>query len=231
MAASPTPERLRRALREGDSPISALVVRAAALTAAVLLGPGAATAMTAWFRERLGAALSQGRADALRIPADVVTLAGPMVLAAAAIAAIAGLAQTGGVLALRGRGRARGAAPVLVDGRRAYEALRGAALALVIPAVTLWLLASTAPSFAAAIGRPEEALLLAGGVVRRLLLVLLAVLGVAAAIDATAQRVAWKRRWALSPGETRRERRDDEGDANVKAARLRAHEELVRRDG
>jgi flagellar biosynthesis protein FlhB len=61
-----------------------------------------------------------------------------------------------------------------------------------------------------------------------LLGVLTAVALAAGALDAVLERMAWRKRHELSPGEERRERRAQEIAPEVRTARQRAHRDIVR---
>jgi flagellar biosynthesis protein FlhB len=228
----PSPERRSRALREGDSPISGLAVRVAALAALALVAPSAATAVAARFGEELRAGLAApDGVAASSLATDVAILAGPVIAVAVGVAVLASLAQTGGVVTFRrshaDRPGPAGAIRGVLEGRRLYEAGRGALIAIGVLCVALRTLAAGAPALATGLGRPTALL----GMVRRLAdqaaWAAVGVLVSAAAIDVVVQRRAWVNRLRLSPADAKRERRDSEGDPALRRARRRAHEELA----
>lgn len=228
---APTPRRLRRALEEGDSPISLPLARAGSLVVFTLLLPSAAAALGARFQELLRAAVSRPEAAGpIRIAGDVALIAGPL-LSAAALATLAlGLIQTHGVVTLGqrkgvslGGGLAR-----LWAGLGGYDAIRGVAVTVVLLLVAARTLIAAAPRLASAVSGEQGTLETAGTLAAELLQSSAIVLVVASFVDLAVRRAAWIRRWRMSPRDVTDERRESEGDPEVKRARRRAHENLGR---
>src|SRR5260221_12853934 len=171
---APSPARLRRALREGDSPISLLSVRAVTLVVLALLGPGLARAVAARFPELLRtglAAPTEVKASAL--VADAALLVAPLLCALAAAGLVSGLAQTGGVIVFR-RGPRR--PPRILNAPRMYEALRGVIIAASALVVSCLALVEALPEIASALRRSSVLLGATGSLTRSIAWGILAVL-------------------------------------------------------
>ena len=229
----PTRRRTERALREGDSPISLAVVRAGALLVFALLAPAAAGALKARFQILLRAALSKPEsADPGRLATEVLLVACPLVAAMAVTASAVGLIQTRGV-ATWGKAAPRfdrmspgSNLTRLWSGLSIYEALRGLVVTGVLLLAATRSLMVTAPDLASVVSRESAGLGAAGTLGTRLLFAsVLALLGLAA-VDIAVKRAAWRQRWRMSARDIIDERRESEGDPEVKRARRRAHAEL-----
>ncbi len=204
--------------------MSGMLVRSVSLGIAIVAAPTLGVAIAARFRERLRDAL-EGRAVSMHaVTLDVAMLAAPIIVAAAATALVIGVAQTGGVMAMR-RSRAKRAA--LLDGLRVYDAARSVVVTVALVGVELDGLVASAPDLARAIGSSEGSLAVAGTVLARIAGEALAVVLAAALLDVVVRRAAWIRRNSPSRAEANREHRDAEGDANLRRERRRAHEAML----
>jgi flagellar biosynthesis protein FlhB len=228
---APTPRRLRRALEEGDSPISPPLVRAAAFVVFALLAPAAARAVSGRFRELVRVALATPElAPPTNLGKDVVLLAGPLLAATAGASLVVGLIQTSGVVRW-GRGAASRSGPVFKNpwtGLRSYDAARG-----VVVTFGLLLAAAQAtrvflPRLGKTLGDEPRALTTASAFGERLLWFAAIVTASLAALDVAVRRSAWIARWRMSPRDVQEERRESEGVPEMKRARRRAHEDLER---
>jgi uncharacterized protein (DUF2062 family) len=178
----------------------------------------------------LGADL--GRSTVMRITGPLVDCLLPLVGALALGAVIAALLQGGG------RWTKERAAS------RKAESWCGSLLAVAVCLVTLLVgvrqLAAALPSLlgslatdpltsrGAALTSLERTLSVGYGQASILLGVLAAIALAAGALDAVLERSAWRRRHAMAPEEERRERRAQEVAPEVRAARHRAHRNVVR---
>jgi flagellar biosynthesis protein FlhB len=226
----PTPRRLRRARRDGDHPISRLLLASAALAGAVLVAPLALTTLRHATLDALALALhSPAEPDASQLAMRVGVIVAPVLGAAALGALLVGLWQTRGVLSTRplrwdlGRmspfGRARGG-----GGRLSLLITSTASLATL---AALWVvLESMGPALAHGVGDLQAALELALRALDRLAWGALAIALLAASIDALYQHVAWRGRQRMTPDEVRQERRENEGDPEIRQARRQVHREL-----
>ncbi|MCU0685500.1 MAG: EscU/YscU/HrcU family type III secretion system export apparatus switch protein [Polyangiaceae bacterium] len=235
----PTPRRLRKAADEGDVPVSAALSGALAFWAALALAPAALEALWGWaaasLRRAPSTALEPAAAGAAALDAAlaVLRLGGPLLVAAATVAALAGFVQSGGAFAWKkitpdlarlspDRGLRSLASP---------ERLASVARSIVTAAAVLWVaraeLRDRAPDLAAAVAAPSKALPVAAAAASRLARDVGLVLLAAAFVDVGLTRRAWKRRLRMTKDEIKREHRESEGDPGLKAARERAHHELL----
>ncbi len=236
----PTSRRLRKAREEGDSGASAYAAQALAFMVAVAILPFTVRALVERASADLRAAIAEaarpataGRFEPGDLALAVVALASPVLVAAALAAAITLALQTGGVVA-SGRLAPKLERLSLVAGvKNLFSATRLFAVvrALLGGTVVAWLawrgLADHVVDLARVAGRPRwlgaVASAVAGGLAGRA-----AVFGLAlAALDVVVTRRSWKRRLMMTKDQVRRDHRDAEGDPHAKAARERAHQELL----
>jgi FlhB-like protein len=235
----PTPRRLRKAAEDGDAPVSASLSGALAFFAALALAPAALAALWAWAGASLKRAPSlpyeprSAGGAALDAALALVRLAAPVLAAAAAVAALAGYVQGGGNIAwkklspdLSRLSPARGLRSLVSPDR-----LSSVARALVAAAAVLWVgwaaLRDHVADLAASIGSPSKAVPVAADTARRVARNVGLVLLVSALADVALTRRSWKNRLKMSKDEVKREHKESEGDPHVKAARERAHHELL----
>lgn len=234
-----TPKRLRKAREEGDSGASSYAAQAVAFVVAVALVPGAVRALASTSTDALRAVLARAgdpgpvQVDGLALATTVVSLVFPVLVAAGIAGGLAQLVQTGGVVA------SKRLTPKL-ERLNPFEGVKGffsgtrlfaVARALVAGAVIAWLairgLEDHVVDFARVSGRstfiPVLVAEVAGALAWRAALVGLG-LGV---IDLVVTRASWLRKLRMSKDEVRREHKDAEGDPQLKAARERAHHELL----
>jgi flagellar biosynthesis protein FlhB len=232
---APTPRRLRRALLEGDSPISLPLVRAGALVSGALLLPAAAGALRARFDGLFRIALSKPESVApLRVAEEVVLIAGPLVAVAAVATLGLGLIQTNGVVTFQkvaprlDRMNPSANLAHLWGGLRAVDAMRGLLMTIALLLVAARTLVIEAPALARSVGGDQGGLETLSRVSTHLLWSSVIALVAIGAVDMAVKRAAWIRRWRMSRRDVIEERRESEGDPDVRRARRRAHEEVVR---
>jgi flagellar biosynthesis protein FlhB len=237
---APTPRRLRRAREEGDSGSSSYAAQAAAFAVAVALAPSLVRAVAARASGSLGPALARAAHPGGPVgidPAEAATtlaiLVLPLLVAVGAVSAVAQLVQTGGVVTgKRLTPKLDRLDPVAGFGRLLTAArVASVARALLVGALVGWLayaaLAAHLVDVARVTARPARI----GDVAASVSLGLawqVAFIGLAfGALDLAVMRRAWLGRLKMSKAEVRREQRDAEGDPHLKAARARAHQEVL----
>jgi flagellar biosynthesis protein FlhB len=228
----PTARRLRKARREGDHPVSRVLIGFGALALPLVFAPLAVEVLWASAHEALLSALAGVPPHPAELARRVGVLAGPPLGAAALGALFAGIWQTRGVLSLE---------PLRWDPRRLNPFGRsGQGLGARTFALTLALLTSTATCIAAwfilrdlgaalagGVGDVHSALRLAAESCRRLVLWALGISLVIASADGLFRYRQWLERHRMSPDEVRREQREDQGDRELHQARQRVHRELA----
>jgi flagellar biosynthesis protein FlhB len=237
---APTPRRLRRAREEGDSGASSFAGQAAAFVVAVALALPLGKAVAS----QIGTALSPALTRAVRpggpLPFDsagatwaVLRLVLPMLVVASAVAIVAQGAQTGGMLTTRRLAPdLRRLDPIqgmrsLFSYARFWALGRALAAGAVVGCLASEVLTAHALDLARTAGRLSAAGLLAGALARSLAW-RVAIVGLAfAVVDVLVVRRAWMNRLKMTHAEVRREHRESEGDPQLKAARARAHRELL----
>ena len=235
----PTPRRLARARREGDSGISVFAARALGLLAALAVFPAGARAFVAWWTEAMRAAIAAapaadvGAVDFAAEGRAVVLLAAPVLLACAVTTAFASIAQTGGVVSTRritpdlGRVDPFAGLRRLVSPAAIAAFLRAVACGLAAIAIVAYELRAHAIDFAHVAGRTDAAGPLVLALVSRTWkAIALTAIGLAA-VDLVVMNVLWRRRLKMTHEEIRRERREGDGDPHVREARRRAFDELL----
>jgi flagellar biosynthesis protein FlhB len=232
----PTPRRLRKAREEGDAPVSGALSQGVGFLVGTLIVPGAVAAVVASAAALLRGALL----DPLRplepeeIVVWVLTLSLPLLGAVAIAAGAAAAVQAGGSVAL---GKL---APQLqrldplagLRGLLGWQRLAGVARTLVAALLVGWLAVDLALERAAdlarAAGDATAGAAIAWDACLRLLRIA-ALVGLALGLlDLLLVRRAWIARLRMSKDEVRREFRETEGDPELKAARHRAHQEMLR---
>jgi flagellar biosynthesis protein FlhB len=240
----PSPRRLRQARSEGDSPLSSYAAQSIAFIAAAALVPGA---VGATWQQAAGdlrhVALALSAASNLTMPSLVLALEGagsallalvlPLLVAVGAVGALAHVVQSGGVFA-PGRlapklDRLDPAAGFrrLFSPTRFFAVLRSLVAGGLVAAFAYASLRANIAGLARTTGRPRwvgpAVSAVAGGLVWKV-----ALLGVLLGLlDLVVTRRAWLRRLRMTKEEVKRELKESEGDPHVKAARDRAHRELL----
>jgi flagellar biosynthesis protein FlhB len=228
----PSPRRLRRARREGDHPLSPRAIGFGALGLGLLVAPLAIAALADSARELLMVALRPGATpDAQSLAWQVGKLVTPVLGLAAAGALLVGMAQTGGAISAKPlRWNAGRLSPFAstTDWTDRFVLGAIATLAAVASLGVGWLvLRDLAPALASSVGDGDASLRWALESMRRLAWSFLGVSLLTAGADAVARHAAWRRRLRMSRDEVRRERREAEGDPDLRQARREIHRELA----
>ena len=231
----PTPRKLERARREGDVPVSQALLQAVALAIAAALAPSAIRALSHGFDEMLRGVLAAPDAvpspiDALR---EAISLSAPLLVAVACGVGLVGIVQTRALFAPARiapdltRLSPASLFKAIASPQRAFAVLRALLTASVVGYLVVSRLSKHLPDLAHASGRIDRASLvsasIAGGVVRDAVLVVLAL----SIVDLLITRRSWLSRLRMSRQEVQREHKESEGDPNLKAARERAHLEML----
>lgn len=236
----PTPRRIRKAQEEGNSPLSTFASQSVAFVCAVAIAPAAVFALATHAGGDLRAAIARaGDAspelafDPISIATAVAALSAPILAAAGVSGALASVVQTGGVLATKklapnlGKLNPIEGIKQLFSTQRLVAVLRAALFAAAVLWIVSGALRSSAADLARTAGRLDAAIALAPtialGIAKRVAVVglLLAVL------DVVVMRRSWRNKLKMSKDEVKREHKESEGDPQLKAARERAHREML----
>lgn len=239
----PTPKRLRKAREDGDSGASAFASQSVAFVVAVALVPAAIAALIGRASAALRGAIAHAadgspaeavaRMDAAAVLDPVVSLVAPTLLAAGIAGAATQLVQTGGAFATKKLTPTLARLNPIAGLKQLFSGVRlfAVARALLGAALVAWLayraLAAHLLDVARLAGRlayaAPLALELARGVAWNA-----ALLGLAfGALDLLVVRRSWLSRLRMSKDEVKREHKESEGDPQMKAARERAHHEVL----
>ncbi len=229
----PTPRALAKAREKGDVPVSGFASQALGNAVAVLLAPAACASAAAGAERLLRRALeAPGAIDVADAGATVLGAVVPWMAAAAGAALLATLAQTGGLFApARLRLDLARLDPIaglgaLVSRQRLWVVAR----ALVAAVGVAWLAARrlrvALPDLAHVVG-PRGSVALASVVALGVARDAAAVFGALALVDLLVTRRSWLGRHRMTKAEVKQEHREAEGDPQQKAARERAHREML----
>jgi len=233
----PTPRRLEKARREGDVPVSQAVLQAVGMLVALALVPSALHATADRAIEMLRAALERGDTLATiapqEIPWVVVQLSTPLLLAVAATVALAGGVQSRGVFAPgRVAPNLTKLSPLnlfrsLASPQRAFAIVRALLTSSVVAYLVVRRFEMHVADLARTAGRVDQAIGAAGVVALEIARdVAILLLGLAA-VDLVVTHRAWLNRLRMTKSEVKREHKESDGDPQLKAARERAHQELL----
>lgn len=235
-----TPKRLRKAQEDGDSPISSFASQAVAFLCAVAVAPAAIAALASRSSSDLRAAIARSgdvapaiSFDPLPFGTSIVALTAPILAAAAIAAAVASVVQSGGIVATKKLQPKLERLDVIAGFKnlfstsRLVSVLRSALFGAAVAWFAYAALRDHAGDLARTAGRLPEAAELAGsmalGVVKRV-----AILGLfLAVLDVVVTRRSWSKKLRMSKSEVKREHKESEGDPQLKAARERAHHEML----
>jgi flagellar biosynthesis protein FlhB len=163
----------------------------------------------------------------------IVAVSAPILAAAAVSSAVVSLVQTGGVIATkRLTPNLSKLDPIngleqLVSAQRLVAVLRAALFAGAVAWFVNDAIRSNAASFARSAGNLESAFTLAGRVAKDVALKASVVGLFLAVLDVVVTRRSWRKKLMMSKEEVKREHKESEGDPQVKAARERAHHEML----
>ena len=244
----PTTERLRKASEDGDSGVSAFASQSLAFLVAIALLPAVVAALADRAARLLRASIASvadgpgarlaadgGHAatDASIVARDVLVLTLPLLCAVALTAAVVSGVQAGGAFATKklapdltrldviaGIGR-------LFSGDRLFSVVRALLTAAAVAWLTWLTLRHAAGDLARTSGRLGPAIVFAGQAAR-VLARDAALVGVGVGLlDLLVTRRSWLSRLKMSKDEVKREHKESDGDPQVKAARERAHHEVM----
>jgi flagellar biosynthesis protein FlhB len=233
-----TPKRLRKAREEGDSGSSAFAAQSIAFLVAIVLLPAAIRALVERSASDLRTVLARAPAagvtfDASELGGEVLTLALPVLLAAAIAGGVAQVVQTGGIVSTSRLSPKLDKLNVFEGVKNLFSTRRltAVARALVSGSVVAWLayrgLRSHLVDVAHLTGRLQYVGVVASEIARTVARDA-AIVGVAlGALDMLVVRRAWRKRLMMSKDEVKREYKESEGDPQTKAARERAHHEML----
>ena len=236
----PSPKRLRMAQEEGDSGQSAFAAQAVAFVVAVALVPSAVRATAFWTSSALSTAIARAAdraptasVDTGAIAADVILLAAPVVVAALVAGSVASLVQTGGFFATKKLApKLERLNPIeglrgLLSLARLFSVLRALAFAAVVSLLVYGALRAHAIDLGRLSGRLPWVGAVAGeiavDVAKNAALVGLGL----GALDLVVVRRGWRKKLRMSKDEVKREYKESEGDPQIKAAREKAHQEML----
>jgi flagellar biosynthesis protein FlhB len=235
----PTPKRLRKAREEGDSGVSTQAAQAVAFLVAVALAPSAVSALASTSTDFLKNAIARA-GDSTPVAADptafampVIMLVVPLLLAAGAASAVVQFVQTGGFVASKKLQPKLERLDVFEGFKNLFSSVRALAVvrALLAGSIVAYLsyrgLKEHAADVAHVAGRLGFVGALAGTIAERAVRDA-ALFGLAVgALDLLVTRRSWMKRLRMSKDEVKREYKESEGDPQLKAARERAHHEML----
>lgn len=236
----PTPKRLRKAREDGNSPLSTFASQAVAFLCAVFIAPAAVFALVAHAGADLRSAIARAAdpsPSTLFDPAvlgwTVVALSAPMLGVAAISNAVTSLVQTSGVVTFKplvpnlGKLNPATGFKNLLSAQRLVAVARAVLFALAVTWIAKTELVTNAVALAHTVGRPDAAIRLAAatalGVAKKAAAFGL-FLGI---VDIIVTRRSWKAKLMMTKAEVKREHKESEGDPQQKAARERAHHEML----
>jgi len=236
----PTAHRLEKARDDGDSGVSSFASQALAFLVAVTLLPAAISAFVDRARVLVRAAVAsvatrpvRADIDTRGLAADVLAMTLPLLIAVGVTAAIASSLQAGGSFATKKLAPDLSRLdPIAGFGRLfSFDRLFSVGRALAAASFVAWLTTSTlrasAADLANSTGRLDAAIALATHLAK-ILTRDAALVGLAVAeLDLIVTRRSWMKRLRMSKDDVKRERKDSDGDPQVKAARERAHHDVM----
>ncbi len=231
----PTPRRLKKAEEDGDAGISAFLAQWLGFLVGVALLPAAAFALFSYGKAAILAALrgDPRPASSVDLALTVLSLSIPLLVAVAASSAIASKVQGGSGFTFRAlTPKGERLDPIrglsnLVTGARLFAVVRSLVLALGVATFAWVAMREHVRDLAHGFGDPSRISVWAGARSREIL-IRVALLGLFFGfVDLLVVRIGWKKRLRMSRAEVKREHREQEGDPQQKAARERAHHELL----
>jgi flagellar biosynthesis protein FlhB len=236
----PTPKRLRKAQEEGNSPLSTFASQAVSFVCAVAIAPAAIVALVARTGIDLRSAIAHaGDAspeiafDPMAVAGGVLVLSAPILAAAALSGAIVSVVQTGGVIATKklapnlGKLNPIAGLSQLLSTQRLVVVLRAALFAAAVVWIAHGALRANMAALARATGRLDVAVTLAATIALEVAKKAAVVGLFLAVLDIVLTRRSWRKKLMMSKEEVKREHKESEGDPQLKAARERAHHEML----
>jgi flagellar biosynthesis protein FlhB len=236
----PTPRRLRQAQEEGQSGASSFASRAVSFLVAMALVPTALLALVERATADIKAAIAKAaepevtvRIDAAALAWQFISLVTPLLIAIAVTGAVTHLVQTGGFIATKRLGLKFDNLNIVRGFKNLFSptALFSVARSLLGAALVAWIayiiLKGNLRELASATGRLDYIGSTAARMARSLGWAA-AILGLAlGAIDILISRRRWLSQLRMTKEEVKREHKEQEGDPEIKAARKRAHEQVL----
>jgi type III secretion protein U len=236
----PTPKRIRKAQEEGNSPLSTFASQSVAFLCAIAIAPAAVIALVSRSGSDLRAAIARaGDAspeiafDPTAVASAVILLSAPILAAAAVSGAVASVVQTGGVIATKkltpnlAKLNPIDGFKQLFSGQRLIAVLRAALFAAAVVWIVNGALRSNAAALARVTGRLDGAITLAATISIDVAKKAAGVGLFLAVLDIVITRRSWRKKLMMSKEEVKREHKESEGDPQLKAARERAHHEML----
>ena len=231
----PTPRRLARAREKGDIAVSGAASQALGFLVALVVVPGtiAATAGEAsgFFFRALRSGPPEHAAES--VARTVVLLVAPLLAAVTAAAALSTVVQTGALFApVRMKPDLGKLDPLagllsLVRGERLWSIARAFVAAVAVAFLAWRALSTHLVDLARAVGTSEGAVQVAALAGKQMARDAAMVGLLLAIVDLVVVRRAFRTRLRMSRAEVKQEQRESEGDPQWKAARQRAHHEML----
>jgi type III secretion protein U len=232
----PTPRKLAKSREKGEAWVSATSAQSIAFLVAVLMVPATIAAAASEAGAMLKSVIASSAAPPLdheRAVRAVVSLVAPPLLAIGACSTLVTLVQTGALFAPRralpdlGRLDPIAGLRSLVSGTRLWNVARALFAALAVGVLAWRTFLRHAADFAHAVGRLPASTAISRYSAPRLARDA-AIVGIAfALVDIVVSRRAFFGKLRMSKAEVKRESRESEGDPQLKAARHRAHQEML----
>lgn len=230
----PSPRRLLKARARGDHALSQPLIGALTLGAAAVLLPSAGRAVAAELDALLRRVLQDATPPSVEeLLRPALSLSLPLLGVAAAAALACGLLQTGGVLSLEPlrwdwqRLNPFRRLSELGSGAGLFAALHGLVAVVGLGALSYVLVIRAAADLPAVMSDAGNAARLCAALASRLLGLAALLLLALGALDWLAARQRWLARQRMTREEVARERRENDGDPELKQLRQRAYRERL----
>ena len=234
----PTPQRLRKARQDGDSPVSSVLVQTAAFIVVLALAPAALGAAAGRATQLLVALLQEPsvapEVAARALPWEVLRLTLPLIAAAAFGAGALAFVQTGGIIATKklkpdlSRSNPVKGLKQLFTAQRLFSVARALVTATVVGYLAVNLLVDHVGDLARLVAQPQAIGAVVDSILSSLGWIVAGVSVALAGVDLLFVRRSWIKRLRMSKDEVKREHKESEGDPQIKQQRRRAHEEALR---
>jgi len=229
----PSPRRLRKIRERGEVSVSSALSQALGFAVGVALLPSAFAAATATLAELLRGS-AEGRAlEPAALGASVLGLSLPLIGAVAFTSGAASMAQTAGLFApgrlspsLERLNLLNGLRS-LVSSQRLFGLLRALVGSVALVALAFWVLRSDLARLLVPSAELRQTSAFACQSALSLARGMAAIALALGAVDFVVTRRAFLRKNRMSRDELRREHKESEGDPELKAARKRAHQEVL----
>ncbi len=230
---APTPKRLQKARESGDSGASHVLSQAVGFGVAAIALPSATRAAVQTIQHWMIDVLRSRDAhfDVRMLALSILSILLPLLLIVAVASSVVQLIQTRGIVSAKRLAldstRLLPRVSNLISLGRVVAVGRALIAAVVVGAVVVYLARAHVRDLAMTVGRTSAAAMVAGTLTEKLIYYA-AVLGIALGfLDAFVVHKMWMFRLRMSKDEVRREHREAEGDPEHKAARERAHHEVL----